>query len=762
MTDKMLGGVTSPLPEAYGGTNAPTFDGARANMGLSTAQNNQTANYQAIAGDRGKLVRFSGAGPYTFTLIAAATLGDGWIVYARNDTAADLTIDTLGAETIDGAASITLEAGQAVLIFCNGTNFYSLGFYGVSPSGALLIVNNLSDLASVPTARANLGDSQVVNAQTLGYTALAADRGKVIRYTGAGAVTLSLTAAATLADGWYTILRNDSSGDITIDPAGAETINGAATVTINAGQGVIIYTNGTLFYTVGYYGSAPGGALLIVNNLSDLSNVVTARQNLAISNSYNAQTLAYTALAADRSKVIYYTGAGGVTLSLTAAATLGDGWYCTLRNSSSGTITIDPNGAETINGAATLAVAAGQSVVINCNGSLFTTTGEAATAASSAQFLTLATDGTLPNERVFTPGGGLAGVDGGAGSTYTLNSTRVVNAQTAGYTAIASDRGKVIRYTGAGGVTLALTAAATLTDGWFTTLRNDSSGVITIDPSGAETINGAATLAVSAGQAVEIYCNGTLFYTLGDAVTQAPATAQFLTLATDTTLTNERLFTPGGGLAGVDAGAGSTYTLNESHVANAQTAGYTALAADRGKVIRYTGAGGVTLTLTAAATLGDGWSTVLRNDSSGTITIDPNGAETINGAATLAVSAGNSVIVYCNGTLFYTVGAATMVGSSSITTYCQFDATSGAPVIQGSLNVASFVDNGVGDFTMNFTSSYATNDYAVGGCSGSASPGAFGYHIAITALATSSVRLKSGTSGGGVDLPWNTVMITGG
>ena len=100
--------------------------------------------------------------------------------------------------------------------------------------------------------------------------------------------------------------------------------------------------------------------------------------------------------------------------------------------------------------------------------------------------------------------------------------------------------------------------------------------------------------------------------------------------------------------------------------------------------------------------------------------------------------------------------------SGSITTWCQFDASSGTPTIQADLNVTSLTDNGVGDFTVNFTSAYATNDYAVAGCAGSASPGAFGYHIAITGLTTTTVRLKCGTSAGGVDLPWNTFMIAGG
>lgn len=44
-------------------------------------------------------------------------------------------------------------------------------------------------------------------------------------------------------------------------------------------------------------------------------------------------------------------------------------------------------------------------------------------------------------------------------------------------------------------------------------------------------------------------------------------TAQFLTLVADAGLTNERLFTPGTALTGVDAGAGSTFTVNLDNTA---------------------------------------------------------------------------------------------------------------------------------------------------------------------------------------------------
>jgi hypothetical protein len=71
------------------------------------------------------------------------------------------------------------------------------------------------------------------------------------------------------------------------------------------------------------------------------------------------------------------------TQTLTAAATLGDGWFCYYRNDGTGVITLDPNGAETIDGSTTLALNPGESVVILCNGSAFKTIGRTVTAADN-------------------------------------------------------------------------------------------------------------------------------------------------------------------------------------------------------------------------------------------------------------------------------------------------------------------------------------------------------------------------------------------
>jgi hypothetical protein len=81
------------------------------------------------------------------------------------------------------------------------------------------------------------------------YTAVAADRGRLL--VGTGTWTLALTAAATLGSDWYLPFRNDATGEITIDPNGAELVNGAATITIGPGETGLLVCDGTGFKTIG-------------------------------------------------------------------------------------------------------------------------------------------------------------------------------------------------------------------------------------------------------------------------------------------------------------------------------------------------------------------------------------------------------------------------------------------------------------------------------------------------------------------------------
>ena len=82
----------------------------------------------------------------------------------------------------------------------------------------------------------------------------------------------------------------------------------------------------------------------------------------------------------------------------------------------------------------------------------------------------------------------------------------------------------------------------------------------------------------------------------------------------------------------------------------AKTGAYTVVTTDRGSLIDCT-SGTFTLSFQACATLGANWSVYIRNSGTGLITLDPNGAETINAAATYPLNAGNTAMLSCDGSV---------------------------------------------------------------------------------------------------------------
>lgn len=77
------------------------------------------------------------------------------------------------------------------------------------------------------------------------------------------------------------------------------------------------------------------------------------------------------------------------------------------------------------------------------------------------------------------------------------------------------------------------------------------------------------------------------------------------------------------------------------------TAAGSVAAADRGRTILASGTW--TLALGASATLGAGFACVVVNTGSGTITLDPDASEQIDGATTAALGAGRAALLLCDG-----------------------------------------------------------------------------------------------------------------
>jgi hypothetical protein len=99
-----------------------------------------------------------------------------------------------------------------------------------------------------------------------------------------------------------------------------------------------------------------------------------------------AKTSAYTTTAADRGRLIDCTS-GTFTVTLLDVATAGAGFVQAIKNSGTGFITVDADGSETIDGALTLILAPGDSALLLCSGSAWTTLGRVARAQGSARVL---------------------------------------------------------------------------------------------------------------------------------------------------------------------------------------------------------------------------------------------------------------------------------------------------------------------------------------------------------------------------------------
>lgn len=106
------------------------------------------------------------------------------------------------------------------------------------------------------TALGKLSTDIPVSAKTGAYTVVAADKSTLINAT-SGTWTLALTAAATLGDGFWFVAKNPGSGTITIDPDGAELIDGSATISLAQGQGCFVICDGAAFITIGLAASTP-------------------------------------------------------------------------------------------------------------------------------------------------------------------------------------------------------------------------------------------------------------------------------------------------------------------------------------------------------------------------------------------------------------------------------------------------------------------------------------------------------------------------
>jgi hypothetical protein len=159
--------------------------------------------------------------------------------------------DTFTVADYDGNTIITIAAGQSRYIYIT-TNANTAGTWSNISFGTGTSSADAATLAGfgLTALGSTLNSAHVVTTFSSNYTTVAADRAKTLVWT-AGAGTLTLTSAGTLANNWFVLVRNNGTGTLNVAPSGGQLINGTSSLDLQPADSAIICCSGSAFFTVG-------------------------------------------------------------------------------------------------------------------------------------------------------------------------------------------------------------------------------------------------------------------------------------------------------------------------------------------------------------------------------------------------------------------------------------------------------------------------------------------------------------------------------
>lgn len=187
------------------------------------------------------------SGAYSIIMPPGNQSGVGQTVLFNN-----LGPNTITVKNASGDTLVSIAQGLQWQLYLTDNSTYN-GSWRTYQMGATTAQAQASTLAGfgLKATGATLSTNTPITSFNSSFTLGLSDRGSTYVWTGALG-TVSLPAAAGVANGWYVNIRNGGTGDLTVDPSGGETINGASTLTLAIDDSCTVITDGISWYTVGF------------------------------------------------------------------------------------------------------------------------------------------------------------------------------------------------------------------------------------------------------------------------------------------------------------------------------------------------------------------------------------------------------------------------------------------------------------------------------------------------------------------------------
>jgi hypothetical protein len=241
----------------------------------------------------------------------------------RNTGGVPITVyDWTGDSTI-----ITIAAGEAQYIYITA-NPDEFGTWGIIAFGTGTSSADAATLAGygLLASGATLNQSHPAASLTAGYTFVTADRAQTYVW-GGGTTTATLPSASTVGNNWFTLVKNNGTGTLTIGTTSSQEIDNGLTKTFAPNESAFIISTGVEYVTVGYGTSTQFAFTALVKSVTSGAYTLTASEASNTIQTYigtltGSVTVTYPPVV-NLYVISNQTSAGGYSLTLTTGVSGG-------------------------------------------------------------------------------------------------------------------------------------------------------------------------------------------------------------------------------------------------------------------------------------------------------------------------------------------------------------------------------------------------------------------------------------------------------